>query len=854
VQWSWIPANSTARAQPVTGDLDPGTEQDPAAERRRGIGHARPEEPAVHRRRPTALVLLSAAAATVAALPPASAATADSLPTVTSGQRPGPDVLYADAPRAPQLENRDPRFRAAPLLVSSADAYVDGEYLYQDYLFDDYGADTDRLRGGSQSERSGDLDPPADEVYAGNAADLVEVRIAPGPTDVKYRITLNSLVREDTAIVALAFDTDGDEATGSDTLPRDPGAPFPGTDEVVTVWGSGAEHSALTASGEPRTTPVDARADLEANQLTVTVPRSVSDPRGVWRTTVAAGVHDAETGGWMDLGGPNAILNLAFRGDEPVQTTNTPPDVNQSIALSEDDPTRYARDIDFAALDARTDRSTVPATGRQIRLFPSRLGLPEGRDLSAFPQYRGQLQPYSLYVPTTYAAATPAGLTLSLHSLGQHYWQYQGGRLFEQQGEERGNLVLSPMAHGPDGWYQREAEYDVFEAWNDVARHFALDPDRAYASGYSMGGYGTYRLVGLYPDLFAAAFTVVGPPGDGIWVPPLPPTGGAETLSNLWLENVRSVPFMNLAAAEDELVPVVGPRAQNLGAPEQGVRGFEQLGYRYRFLAFPAAEHFTLAVLGYDFPAARDHLGDRTVDRDPARVSFGYVPASDAPDMGLVHDHAYWVSGVRLTDAEGLTAKGLVDARSRAFGVADPATKRVQGAGVMQLPYTEIGLDWLEPEPAAAENALELALSNVSSATLDLRRARLDARTPLTVQASADGASSVVLVGDFPAGVAVTQDGQPVDGVRAADGTLTIPVAEGEHTYVIAAAAVAPGPSVPPAGAAPDGAAPGSPGTAPAGRLAATGAMTVLPALGLLVLGAAGVLRAGGVRRLTRAG
>ncbi|MGH3355569.1 MAG: hypothetical protein ACRDOJ_06695, partial [Nocardioidaceae bacterium] len=63
-----------------------------------------------------------------------------SLPSVDSGAAPGPDVLYAPAPAAPQLENRDPRFTAEPLLVSGNEAYADGEYLYQDYLYDDYGA------------------------------------------------------------------------------------------------------------------------------------------------------------------------------------------------------------------------------------------------------------------------------------------------------------------------------------------------------------------------------------------------------------------------------------------------------------------------------------------------------------------------------------------------------------------------------------------------------------------------------------------------------------------------------------------------------------------------------------------
>src|SRR5436190_694415 len=61
------------------------------------------------------------------------------LPQVSSGHRPGPDVLYAKPPRAPQLENTGV-WHADPILVSGSQSYRDGEWLYQDYLFDDHGA------------------------------------------------------------------------------------------------------------------------------------------------------------------------------------------------------------------------------------------------------------------------------------------------------------------------------------------------------------------------------------------------------------------------------------------------------------------------------------------------------------------------------------------------------------------------------------------------------------------------------------------------------------------------------------------------------------------------------------------
>ena len=57
------------------------------------------------------------------------------------GPRPGPDVLYAKPVDAPQLQNA-PRsgWSAKPILVSGATAYRNGEFLYQDFLYDDHGA------------------------------------------------------------------------------------------------------------------------------------------------------------------------------------------------------------------------------------------------------------------------------------------------------------------------------------------------------------------------------------------------------------------------------------------------------------------------------------------------------------------------------------------------------------------------------------------------------------------------------------------------------------------------------------------------------------------------------------------
>src|SRR6476646_4003062 len=53
--------------------------------------------------------------------------------------RPGPDILYAPPATAPQLTNAG-IWKAQPILTSGAGAYRNGEYLYQDFLYDDHAA------------------------------------------------------------------------------------------------------------------------------------------------------------------------------------------------------------------------------------------------------------------------------------------------------------------------------------------------------------------------------------------------------------------------------------------------------------------------------------------------------------------------------------------------------------------------------------------------------------------------------------------------------------------------------------------------------------------------------------------
>ena len=47
--------------------------------------------------------------------------------------------------------------------------------------------------------------------------------------------------------------------------------------------------------------------------------------------------------------------------------------------------------------------------------------------------------------------------------------------------------------------------------WHQLASDYDLNPDATVMSGYSMGGFASYKLALEYPDLFAQSMPLEGP-------------------------------------------------------------------------------------------------------------------------------------------------------------------------------------------------------------------------------------------------------------------------------------------------------------------------------------------------------
>jgi hypothetical protein len=746
-------------------------------------------------------VVLAIAIAVAAA--PAAGANAG-LPAVGSGHRPGPDALYTKPAAAPQLENAAP-WRAKPILVSGAQSYRDGEWVYQDFLYDDHGAlgvpdpgtpwDTGSF---TFSPVGGTFTYPSDPVYANNAADLVELRIKPLATATAFRVTFNSLLDASKTAFTIAL--------GSSDAPRawpfGAGVSSP-AQLFVTVHGS----SAALSDGRSGAT---AAVDLDRRQFDVRVPHSAWDPgTGKVRVTIGTGLWDAAAGSYLKPapgprsastpggGSPGgaAIVNVGPRFNEPW------PDVHmanggltiadsavgaaaqaawwrerqQSEQLALGDVSPFSADVDFGKLAAGTrDDSGVPKTGVLDRILASNHRFGQGLDptqvcfdlasdsgsgAKCLGRFVGQLQPYALYVP---ASPPPAGygLTLLLHSLSANYNQYAASRNQSQLGDRApGSLVATPGGRGPDGFYAGMAEADTFEVWADVARHYAVDPGLVDVSGYSMGGFGTYRLLARWPDLFARGFSVVGAPGS----------------VDDQLASLRNTPLLLWNATEDELV--------NIQTSEAARAAVEAAGLRYAENLYTAADHLTLATNDWYLPGAA-FLGAHRVDLAPPHVTYVVDASEDNADAQTVGDHAYWLSEIVARDPK---ATGTIDARSDAFGVGDP-TPVVQSpsAGTLDggthgpMPFVRREQTWGAAPAAAPADRLVVNAKNVASAVVDARRARLSCAPTLDV--TSDGPLDLRI------------DCAPLEAARrcAASVRVRIPRIRGERTVAVSGRHVRP--------------------------------------------------------------
>lgn len=112
-----------------------------------------------------------------------------------------------------------------------------------------------------------------------------------------------------------------------------------------------------------------------------------------------------------------------------------------------------------------------------------------------------------VYLPPNYNPATTYPVVVTLHGRADDFPPYVkwGGNDARHDGMADGYGVISVYPHGRgNAWYRGMGDRDVMRCVELVKAQFAVDADRIYLKGYSMGGAGTWYVGTRHPDVFAA--------------------------------------------------------------------------------------------------------------------------------------------------------------------------------------------------------------------------------------------------------------------------------------------------------------------------------------------------------------
>ena len=697
--------------------------------------------------------------------------------------------------------------------------YSAGEFVYQDYLMDDRGADdggdyrraqiTDATTAaeprtyrieilpqalGEQFGAEGPSELVAPAEYGDAAvpgplqdhADIVEARVA-ADDDALHILVRTASMHEPagTAVVVLLDTVAGGEYPA-------PGVTSTGAEYAILAIGNAGSITregellacgCVTVASNPTdfTNAVEISIGREAfeqlpEQLGIAIAAGVSE-----NGATLASVKPAEAA--------SDLINVAFRYDEPTRIWM---DRDQAFALYEGSIDRFMTQIDLSKLLDGYSESFEPRPGYYERIYVS--DSPVVRESSSNSYHQGTFQQYGVYLPSSYRPGSPTPATWWTHYRGGHAHDAAAWvpGLIRQLGEQQGNIVITPGARGTSSWYVGRGHEDFLEAWDDSMAAFSIDPDRVYMSGYSMGGYASWLLPLVYPDRFAGAFPTAGPPTQGLWDGVGVASSGAndgraaEQLTFDIIGNAANLGYVIYHGTSDELVPVSGP-----------IRMASQLaldGYQFRLYLFPGAEHYTLAVID-DWGEAAAYLNTFKRDPNPPRVVYTVKPSLElatetvsipaGAELDYAFDGAFWVDGLVVRDGDPADAAtvGTIDAITLGRGMDEML--RVPEAGALGQPeaYVMTGQRWVRNGWVAPANSFSATLTNLASAELDLARMGLGTASAISASVTSDGAVTLRLAGAWAGTPEVTVCAgdacEILEDVDYQDGVLSIGLGSG---------------------------------------------------------------------------
>jgi len=153
-------------------------------------------------------------------------------------------------------------------------------------------------------------------------------------------------------------------------------------------------------------------------------------------------------------------------------------------------------------------------------------------------------------------------------------------------------ITISPQCPADSDWEAHDAT--LIDLVDEMIATYAVDNQRLYLTGLSMGGRGAWRLAMLNPNRFAALAPICGR------IPDLP--GFLDNLSSL-----RHLPIWVFHGAKDQVVPI--ENSQKI------VAALQTWGSNVQFTVYPEADHDAWTAT-YANPTLYTWLSQRaTVDK-----------------------------------------------------------------------------------------------------------------------------------------------------------------------------------------------------------------------------------------------
>jgi predicted peptidase len=221
----------------------------------------------------------------------------------------------------------------------------------------------------------------------------------------------------------------------------------------------------------------------------------------------------------------------------------------------------------------------------------------DGFEDRSFRGASGTEMPYRLFIPSAPARGRPLPVVVYLHGSGgagtDNLKQISGGNT---KGSHLWTLphvqarypafVVAPQIPSGATWHSAGDDVSphaelVLHLLRSLSQEFAIDANRIYLTGQSLGGFGTWDLIAKRPGIFAAA---------------IPLCGGGDPAR---VTAARGTPVWAFHGAMDQTVPVARSR--------ESVAALRAVGDAVKYTEYPNAGH-DVWTIAFSEPGLPDWL------------------------------------------------------------------------------------------------------------------------------------------------------------------------------------------------------------------------------------------------------